>query len=108
MHGVVLVGLTVVQALLPSTPFFRQSANCIHFGTPNDWGGMGIDVRIELSPGGVHIVMGDAAVKFINDAVDTATSMQGHRDSTTQTALPRSPFGAWGALGTKNGAKRSL
>ncbi len=105
MHGVVLVGLTVVlnftafQTVLPP-----NSASCIPFGTPNDWD-WGLVSASSYHPGGVHILMGDAAVKFITDAVDTGNIDARPPVFDNPQRVTKSPFGAWGALGTKNGGE---
>lgn len=60
-------------------------------------------------PGGVHVVMGDGAVKFITDSIDTGdprtpcvycSALSSNTDSITP-AGSRSPYGVWGALGTR-------
>ncbi len=56
-------------------------------------------------PGGVHILMGDAAVKFITDAVDTGNLNARPPSFDNPARITKSPFGAWGALGTKNGGE---
>ena len=56
-------------------------------------------------PGGVHILMADGAVRFITDSIDAGdqTREQVSRNATNPQSLPgnKSPFGLWGALGTK-------
>ena len=66
-------------------------------------------VNTDLIPGGVHVLMGDGAVKFITDSIDS-----GNQDSAMSQLqyggvhagpfLPvgsASPFGLWGSLGTR-------
>ncbi|MCA9056391.1 MAG: DUF1559 domain-containing protein, partial [Planctomycetaceae bacterium] len=49
-------------------------------------------------PGGVQVVMGDAKVTFISENVDA-----GDKNATApgNTTGGKSPFGVWGALGTR-------
>ncbi len=54
--------------------------------------------------GGVHVLMGDGAVKFITDSIDAGNSGSGQVCAGGGTFLPpgsASPFGVWGALGTR-------
>ncbi len=56
--------------------------------------------------GGVHVLMGDGAVKFVTDSIE-AGSATSRQVSETGTAAfnnapgSKSPFGLWGALGTR-------
>ncbi|GAA5505914.1 DUF1559 domain-containing protein [Novipirellula caenicola] len=53
--------------------------------------------------GGVHVLMGDGAVKFITDSIE-AGNQQAPRVATLGSATPpgsESPYGLWGALGTR-------
>lgn len=54
--------------------------------------------------GGVHVLMGDGAVKFITDSIEagdqaSGTVMLGEQDARRPGAT--SPYGLWGALGTR-------
>ena len=49
--------------------------------------------------GGVNVAMGDGSVHFISDSIDT-----GNLAAPEQTSGP-SPYGVWGALGTKTGGE---
>lgn len=54
--------------------------------------------------GGVHVLMSDGAVKFITDSIEAGSSTSGivyNGGSGTQTPGSQSPFGVWGALGTR-------
>jgi prepilin-type processing-associated H-X9-DG protein len=55
--------------------------------------------------GGAHVLMSDGAVKFITDSIEAGNSRAGMVYNTTaipeQTAGSRSPYGLWGALGTR-------
>lgn len=52
-------------------------------------------------PGGVHVLMGDGAVKFVSDKIDDGKQSV---DASTITSGP-SPYGVWGALGTAQGGE---
>jgi prepilin-type processing-associated H-X9-DG protein len=53
--------------------------------------------------GGVHVLMGDGAVKFITDSIEAGTQTSAHVGNDANHLPPglRSPFGLWGALGTR-------
>ncbi|WP_372716557.1 DUF1559 domain-containing protein [Novipirellula sp.] len=56
--------------------------------------------------GGVHVLMGDGAVKFITDSIEAGnqnspTPYNTDNDTTAPIAGAMSPFGLWGALGTR-------
>jgi prepilin-type N-terminal cleavage/methylation domain-containing protein/prepilin-type processing-associated H-X9-DG protein len=56
--------------------------------------------------GGVHVLMGDGAVKFITDSVEAGNSRAGMvylGGVGGQRPGSASPYGLWGALGTKGG-----
>ncbi|TWT91326.1 DUF1559 domain-containing protein [Neorhodopirellula pilleata] len=55
--------------------------------------------------GGTHVLMGDGAVKFITDSIEAGSSTGGmvhSGGSGTQSAGSPSPYGLWGALGTRS------
>ncbi|MGV3486473.1 MAG: DUF1559 domain-containing protein [Planctomycetaceae bacterium] len=55
--------------------------------------------------GGCHVLMGDGAVKFVTDSIE-AGNQNSAQVGGAATLLPpgsKSPFGLWGALGTKGG-----
>ena len=64
---------------------------------------MGIYSPSSRHPGGVHVIMGDGAVKFITDSIEagdkTAPTVSHRRNATP--AGSESPYGLWGALGTR-------
>jgi len=54
--------------------------------------------------GGAHVLMGDGAVKFITDSIEAGNSRSAQVKVGTAGELPagtQSPFGLWGALGTR-------
>jgi prepilin-type processing-associated H-X9-DG protein len=48
--------------------------------------------------GGAHVLMSDGAVKFVTDSIEAGNSKFG---PSLITAGATSPFGLWGALGTR-------
>lgn len=52
--------------------------------------------------GGVHVLMADGAVRFISDNIDAGNQAALLPSVTTQTT---SPYGVWGALGTRGGGE---
>ncbi len=52
-------------------------------------------------PGGVNLAMADASVRFISETIDTGTLSAPHPTNATQP----SPYGVWGALGTRSGGE---
>lgn len=50
-------------------------------------------------PGGVNCLMGDGAVRFISQTIDTGDL------SAANVAAGPSPYGVWGALGSRNGGE---
>ncbi len=62
--------------------------------------------------GGAHVLMGDGAVKFITDSIEAGNAsnpvvyLNGSAATNNQAGAP-SPFGLWGALGTR-GAREVL
>ncbi|GAA5509009.1 DUF1559 domain-containing protein [Novipirellula caenicola] len=55
--------------------------------------------------GGVHVLMGDGAVKFVTDSIEAGDQTSAHVGTAAPYLLPgnKSPFGLWGALGTRAG-----
>ena len=68
-------------------------------------GGNGIVPPSSRHQGGVHILMGDGAVKFITDSIEAGNSrgqvVYWHNNMLNAGVGQMSPFGFWGALGTK-------
>ena len=54
--------------------------------------------------GGCHVLMGDGAVKFITDSIEAGDSGSAHVGEGAPRLDPglKSPFGLWGALGTRD------
>lgn len=53
-------------------------------------------------PGGVNVAMADGSVRFISETIDTGNLSV---VAPAPTASGRSPYGVWGALGTKSGGE---
>jgi len=53
--------------------------------------------------GGVHVLMGDGAVKFITDSIEAGNQTSAHvgNEAGFLPAGSQSPFGLWGSLGTR-------
>jgi prepilin-type N-terminal cleavage/methylation domain-containing protein len=65
-------------------------------------GGDDVDVIADptsVHTGGAHVVMGDGAVRFISDGIDTGDPTQAPPTS----VFEPSPFGVWGAMGSIGG-----
>jgi prepilin-type N-terminal cleavage/methylation domain-containing protein/prepilin-type processing-associated H-X9-DG protein len=73
-----------------------NSPTCIVDNWGDSWG---LISASSYHPGGVNALMGDGSVRFVSDAIDTGdlTAPEPH-------AGP-SPYGVWGALGTKAGGE---
>ena len=71
----------------------------------NAWAGEGVLPPSSQHQGGCHILMADGAVIFITDSIEAGDSNSGtvHRGGTGPLKPgSKSPFGLWGALGTKS------
>ncbi|WP_442508666.1 DUF1559 domain-containing protein [Novipirellula sp. SH528] len=53
--------------------------------------------------GGCHVLMGDGAVKFVTDSIEAGNQASAQVSTAAPYLLPgnKSPFGLWGALGTR-------
>lgn len=73
---------------------------CVRFGPT----GLGILPSSSRHPGGVHCLMSDGAVAFISESIEAGRSDQGTvrmGGSAGRSAAAESPYGLWGAMGTK-------
>lgn len=61
--------------------------------------------------GGVQVLMGDGAVRFVNETINNVSSNPPCASGTSQSTVSsngcsgQSPFGVWGALGTMAGGE---
>ncbi len=88
-------GAAYFSAFTTATP--PNSASCFTTGTGNHWF-QGMFNSSSLHVGGVHCLMGDGAVRFISENIDSGN--QGAAPPTA-TFSGQSPYGVWGALGTR-------
>ncbi len=87
-----------VTVLPPNSPSCIPNPS----GANNDWG---IFSASSFHPGGVHVLLGDAAVKFVTDSIDTGNLNAPAPRFDNSTRITKSPYGPWGALGTRNGGE---
>jgi hypothetical protein len=92
-------GFPIIQGFTTVLP--PNSPHCaIALGEWN-WGIFPPD---SFHPGGVNGAMADASVRFVSETIDTGnlSAMEGARQTP---ALVSSPYGVWGAMGTKAGGE---
>ncbi|WP_037229508.1 DUF1559 domain-containing protein [Rhodopirellula baltica] len=80
-----------------------NGANCVHDGGDGNHSGV-ISTAGSRHAGGAHVLIGDGAVKFITDSIDTG-NLEASTVGRDSPALPpgsQSPYGVWGALGTRD------
>jgi len=77
-----------------------NSPSCINDNNGNADGAENLLSASSQHTGGVHALMADGAVKFISDTIDS-----GNLGVATTLGGP-SPYGVWGAMGTKAGSER--
>ena len=71
----------------------------------DDWGDSGgLISASSYHPGGVHVAMADASTRFIVDSIDCGTLTTAEVTSLNG----RSPYGVWGALGTRVGRETGV
>jgi prepilin-type N-terminal cleavage/methylation domain-containing protein len=85
---------TMFTAILPP-----NSPSC----SENTWdGSSGIYSAGSRHPGGIHVVMGDGAVRFISNNINAGNSTSPDvYESGTLAVGGRSPYGIWGGLSTR-------
>ncbi len=66
-------------------------------GRTADWGEEMLNPPTSYHPGGATVVYCDGAVSFVSDAIDTGNL------AAPSVAVGPSPYGVWGALGSKDG-----
>ena len=90
---------TAFQTILPP-----NSPSC---STTSGWSALtdtnyGVFSASSRHPGGCNVLMGDASVHFVSETIDAGTVTS---DMPAKTTGGPSPFGVWGALGTKAGSE---
>jgi prepilin-type N-terminal cleavage/methylation domain-containing protein len=87
----------IVTAVPPNGP------SCDMNGSP--WWNMGLYTASSFHAGaGVNTVMGDGSVRFIGETIDAGDQSQ-RADPAVFGIGARSPFGVWGALGSRSGGE---
>jgi prepilin-type N-terminal cleavage/methylation domain-containing protein len=79
-----------------STVLPPNSASCGHCTNYVDWE---LVSATSMHEGGVHVLMTDGAVRFVSENIDA-----GNQTAANVSSGP-SPYGVWGALGTREGAE---
>ncbi len=84
-----------------NTVLAPNQANCGNSRGEWDWG---IFPPSSYHPGGVNVAMCDGSVTFVSETVDTGNLTMAE---TAHSSNPNrvSPYGVWGALGSKNGGE---
>jgi prepilin-type N-terminal cleavage/methylation domain-containing protein len=77
-----------------------NGVSCINDANGNSDGAIAILAPSSYHVGGVHCLMADGAVRFISDSIDT-----GNLGVAVNQVNGPSPYGVWGALGTKAGGE---
>ena len=77
-----------------------NNANCFSGTTANHWY-QGMYSATSEHVGGVHCLMTDGAVRFVSQNIDGGNAAAGLPATTSS---GRSPYGVWGALGTRSAA----
>ncbi len=88
---------TAFHTILPP-----NSPSCVHQNDDGNHSGV-ISTAGSRHSGGAHVLMGDGAVKFITESIDTG-NLQAHtvgRDAPALRPGTASPYGLWGSLGTR-------
>lgn len=73
-----------------------NSPSCSSGGDDEFWG---VYSATSMHVGGVHVLMGDGAVRFVSENINAGTA------SSTEVTSGVSPYGVWGALGSKSGSE---
>ena len=82
-----------------STVLPPNSPNCVQTGTNNDGSTPMISTISSNHPGGALAAMADGSVRMISEQIDTGNLASG------EVVSGPSPFGVWGALGSKDGGE---
>jgi len=80
-----------------NTVLAPNSPRCSDDGWDGRWGIYSSQSR---HTGGVQVLLGDGSVRFVSENIDS-----GNKSFATEVTGGRSPFGVWGALGSKAGSE---
>jgi len=95
-------GLPFNHSLTTAVP--PNGPSCDYIGSPSV--GWGLYTASSFHQGGVFAVMGDGAVRFVTDNVDAGDQSKTANSSTFK-LNDQSPYGVWGAMGSRCGGETS-
>ncbi|HVX61538.1 MAG TPA: DUF1559 domain-containing protein [Pirellulales bacterium] len=78
-----------------------NSPSCVSSDNNGNYNGSGVISPTSNHPGGVNGVMADGSVRFVNEAINTGNL------GYSEVSSGPSPYGVWGAMGTKAGGETS-
>jgi prepilin-type N-terminal cleavage/methylation domain-containing protein/prepilin-type processing-associated H-X9-DG protein len=93
-------GLAFYHAIVTAVP--PNGPSCDLNGSP--WWNLGLYTASSFHAGGVNTVMGDGSVRFIGETIDAGDQSE-RADPAAFGIGARSPFGVWGALGSRSGGE---
>jgi prepilin-type N-terminal cleavage/methylation domain-containing protein len=94
MYGMPYIGTTMFSTILPP-----NSPSCYSGGGPTGEGSNHFASATSNHTGGVNCGLGDGSVHFISDSVNCGAT------SSAPVTVGASPYGIWGALGTRDGGE---
>lgn len=76
-----------------------NSPSCVSVDNNGNYSGSGVYAPSSMHPDGVNGLMTDGSVRFISEVIDTGNL------AWTEVSSGPSPFGVWGAMGSKSGGE---